>query len=227
MTRLRTAASCITANALSMSGHTEQLEACLRLSESIPGWTRGDEARELLRLSAGLPDGAILVEVGSFFGSGTVLLAGPRRLRGSGVVHCVDPFNGTGDAFSVPHYERIIKQAGGGALRDYFDTNIRNAGLAQWVHVHQGPADAIARRWSTRIDLLFLDGDQSRAGAQLAYRAWAPFLKAGGILAVHNSAPDNFTPDHDGNRCLVEHEIRAPQYANIRLISSTTLAEKK
>ena len=221
------AASRITANARSMSDDTEQLEAYLRLSESIPGWTRGDEARELLRVSAALPDGAILVEIGSFFGSGTVLLAGPRRLRGSGVVHCVDRFDGTGDAFSVPHYDRIIKQAGGGALRDYFDTNIRNAGLAKWVHVHQGPADGIARRWVKRIDLLFLDGDQSRAGAQLAYQAWAPFLKAGGILAVHNSAPDNYTPDHDGNRCLVEDEIRAPHYTNIRLISSTTFAEKK
>lgn len=227
MTRLRASASCVTTNARSIFDDADQFEACLRLSESIPGWTRGDEARELLRLSAALPDGAILVEIGSFFGSGTVLLAAPCRLRGSGAVHCVDRFDGTGDAFSVPHYERIIEHAGGGALRDYFDTNIRNAGLAEWVHVHQGSADVIAPRWATRIDLLFLDGDQSRAGAQLAYRAWAPFLKAGGILAVHNSAPDNYTPDHDGHRWLVEHEIREPQYTNIRLISSTTFAEKK
>jgi hypothetical protein len=37
-----------------------------------------------------------------------VLLAGARTLRGSGTVHCVDPFDGLGDAFSVRVDQRLL-----------------------------------------------------------------------------------------------------------------------
>jgi len=96
---------------------TEELEICLRLSETIPGWTRGEEARQLLRISHSLSTDAIIVEIGSFFGASAILLAGPRRIRGSGLVHCVDPFDGTGDSFSAPHYQRIL-----GEVRRRFTT---------------------------------------------------------------------------------------------------------
>jgi predicted O-methyltransferase YrrM len=202
----------------------EALEFYLRLSETIPGWTRGDEARELLRVSHSLSAGATIVEIGSFFGAGTVLLAGARRICGSGLVHCVDPFDCTGDSFSVPHYERILMEQGGGSLRGYFERNIRAAGLNPWVRIHQGRADDVARTWSTPIDLLYLDGDQSREGVRDAYNSWAQFLRAGGIIAVHNSAAENRTPEHDGHRCIVEEEIKPPVYDTIRLVSSTTFA---
>ena len=80
-----------------------RLDDYILLSEGIPGWTRGEEAREFARISFSLPPETCIVEIGSFFGAATILLAGPRRLRGSGVVHCVDPFDCSGDLFSVPH----------------------------------------------------------------------------------------------------------------------------
>src|ERR1700730_10362223 len=204
----------------------EDLEVFLRRSETIPGWTRGEEARELLRISHSLAAGAIIVEIGSFFGAGTILLAGPRRIRGSGLVHCVDPFDGTGDSFSVPHYQRILEEVGGGSLRDHFEKNIHEAGLGPWVRIHQGRAGEVARSWTTPIDLLYLDGDQSRTGVREAYDSWAQFLRADGIIAVHNSAPENHTPEHDGHRCIVEEEIKQPHYCKIRLVCSTTFAIK-
>jgi predicted O-methyltransferase YrrM len=68
--------------------------------------------------------------------------------------------------------------------------------------VHQGSAAEVAHTWTTPIDLLFLDCDQSREGVREAYDSWAQFLRAGGIIAVHNSAPENHTADHDGHRCM-------------------------
>ena len=204
----------------------EELERWLRLSETIPGWTRDEEARELLRISRLLSPGAVIVEIGSFLGAGAILLAGPRRILGSGVVHCVDPFDGTGDSFSVPYYQRILEEVGGGSLRDHFERNIHEAGLGPWVWLHQGRADEVARSWTTPIDLLYLDGDQSQKGVREAYDSWAQFLKVGGIIAVHNSAPENHTAEHDGHRCIVEEEIKSPNYNKIRLVGSTTFATK-
>jgi MMP 1-O-methyltransferase len=205
----------------------DELEAFRCLSETIPGWTRGEEAQELLNVSYSLPAGAVIVEVGSFFGSGAILLAGPRRIRGSGLVHCVDPFDGTGDSFSVPHYQRILSEFGSGSLRDNFDRNIQRAGLGRWVRVHQGRADEVGSTWSTLIDLLYLDGDQSPKGVREAYDSWARFLKPGGIIAVHNSAPENHTSEHDGHRYIVEEEIHSANYSNIRLVTTTTFATKR
>jgi predicted O-methyltransferase YrrM len=204
----------------------EELEQYINISETIPGWTRGKEAMELARVSLSLPPRAIIIEIGAFFGSGTVLLAGPRKIKGSGIVHAVDPFDCSGDAYSIPFYREILANAGDGNLREYFDNNIRRAGLTDWVEVHQGRADEIAVDWTTAVDMIFLDGDHSRKGAHVAYESWSPFLKAGGVIAIHNSSPKNFRADHDGHRCLVEQEIHAPRYTDVVLVGSTTFARK-
>ena len=201
-------------------------EDYLKWSEEVPGWTRGAEARELAVLSFSLPADAVLVEIGSFLGSGTILLAGPRRDRGSGSVHCVDSFNGAGDAFSVPYYQQILTQLGIGSLREHFERNISRYGLASWVQIHEGRADRIARTWTQAIDLLFLDADQSPAGVWQIYHDWEPFLKNGGVIALHNSEPTNRRIDHDGHRIIVEEEVKKPKFRDIRLVTSTTFAVK-
>jgi MMP 1-O-methyltransferase len=206
--------------------HASPLDDVIQLSAAIRGWTRGEEARELAQISFLLPAGSNIVEIGCFLGASTILLAGPRRLRGSGVVHCVDPFDCSGDLFSIPYYRRILEESGGGPIRCLFERNIRNAGVDPWVQVHQGRAADVARNWAAPIDLLYLDGDQSRAGAREAYDAWAQFLKPGGVIALHNSRPENRVPDHDGHRCLVEEKIKAPDYDNVRLVRATTFATK-
>jgi len=93
------------------------LEKYIQLSESIPGWCRWLEAQELASISYHLPDGAIIVEIGAFLGSSTVLLAGPRQLRGSGHVHSIDPFDCSGDSASVPHYLSIVEALNAGDSR--------------------------------------------------------------------------------------------------------------
>jgi len=198
----------------------------LKMSHGILGWTRLEEAEALASLSYSLRDDAVIVEVGSFLGAGTILLAGPRELRRSGKVHCVDPFDCSGDSFSAPQYRQILARLGGGSLRERFDENIRLAGLTQRVEVHRGTAGEVAANWNTPIDLLVLDGDHSRRGARLAYESWVPYLKPGGTIAVHNSNDRVYAEDHDGSRRLVVEEILPPQYTDISLIGTTTFARK-
>src|SRR5262249_5621673 len=80
----------------------------LWLSRRVPSWTRGAEAVALARCAYALPGSPTVVEVGSFLGASALLLAGARRLRGRGVVHCVDSFDGRGDTFSTPIYRAIL-----------------------------------------------------------------------------------------------------------------------
>jgi predicted O-methyltransferase YrrM len=198
---------------------SDEIEHWLRVSEAIPGSTRGELAREIARISLSLPPDAEVVEIGSFFGAGTVLLAGPRKSRGSGKVHAVDPFDCSGDPRSAPIYERILQKAGGGSLRDHFDENMRSAGLSDWVEVHQGFAGEIAANWTKPVDMIFVDLDPAGEAAGDAFKSWLPFLKAGGVIAIHNSEPD-------GPRPPVEEQIRPPCYADLRVVDGTTIARK-
>ena len=195
------------------------------LSRRIPGWMRGSEAVELAQTSYRLPENAMVVEIGSFLGCSTVLLGGARKLRQSGKVHCIDPFDASGDAYSVPVYAEIAGSSPR-TLRQRFEENIRMADLADWIEVHPGHDSEIARDWKAPIDLLFLDGDQSDQGAQDTYERWSRFLKVGGILAVHNSAPRSYAPDHGGSRRLVETVLCPPRYSAIRCVRSITFARK-
>src|SRR5207253_1191645 len=121
-------------------------------SRRVLGWTRGAEAVALARQAYALAPGPTIVEVGSFLGCSTVLLAGARKLRGSGRVHAVDPFDASGDAYSAPFYAAIAGRDRS-TLRERFEANLRRAGVSAWVDVHQGGAEQVAVGWSTPIDL--------------------------------------------------------------------------
>ena len=202
------------------------LQDYIQISSMIPGWTRNEDAEELAHASFSLGGDPIVVEIGAFLGCCTVLLAGARSVRGSGKVHSVDPFDCSGEAFSVPHYRNIVASLGDGSLRDHFEANIRRAGLSHWVEVHQGRASEIAMTWERPIDLLLLDGDQSPYGARQAFDTWVPFLKPGGIIVLRNTRPREYAEGHDGHRLLVLEQIFPPRFTHVRLVGATTFARK-
>jgi len=194
-------------------------------SRRIQGWTRGREAIRLAQLAFLLPADAVLVEIGSFLGCSTVLLAGARKVRGDGIVHCIDPFDASGDAFSVPVYDRI-RAGGETSLLDRFHNNLERAGVRDWVQVHHARAEQVVSTWSTPIDLLFLDGNQAYEAVQSTYDAWVPFLRVCGILAIHNSCEGYRQASHDGSSRLVEERIKFPAYQAVERANSITFAWK-
>jgi predicted O-methyltransferase YrrM len=202
-----------------------KLVTYLELSERIPGWKRGAEAEEMALAARTIPGDALIVEIGVFLGSATMLLAGARKLADSGMVHCVDPFDGSGDEYSVPVYAEI---AAGftSSLRNQFMQSIRAADLNDFVTVHDGTAESIGEFWKQPIDLLFLDGDQSPEGARSAFSIWEPWLKPGGVIVMGNSSPRQYEPHHDGNFRITVERVIEPAYRNIRIIGTTTFAEK-
>ena len=195
-------------------------------SRHVQGWTRREEAVALALASYELPRDAVVVEVGSFLGCSAILLAGARKLKGSGHVHCVDPFAATGDAFSVPIYQEIAKTVGM-PLRRRFEQNLESAGLLDWVTVHQMTAVEAAARWSKPIDLLLLDGDQSREGANEAYLQWSQFLTRNGALVINASSEGPNEPGHDGLMRVIREHLRPPAYRGVRRVGGITLAIKE
>lgn len=175
-----------------------------------------------MRAAYELPDHAVIVEIGAFLGSGSILLAGARKLRRSGKVYCVDPFDATGDAFSVPHYQRILTNYQNAEQVQIFRNNIRAAGLENWVCVHQGAAVRVGADWSLPVDMIFMDGDQSPEGVFAAHRVWAPWLKPKGVLALHNSNTRIYDPGHDGHFQLRQRLLAGSDYSLVQETGSTS-----
>ena len=207
-------------------GVEDHLDSIMAASAAIPGWLEGEEAREVALASWAAAAGATIVLIGAFMGRSTVLLAAPRRLRGSGKVYCFDPFDCSGDAFSVPYYQSLLKATGLDSLEAAFDRNIARAGLEAWVEKSKSTAAEGAARWTRPVDLLLLDGDQSPQGARDAYERWVPFLRAGGMLILRNTRDRKYAPGHDGHRRLAVEELIPPRYSEIRHLGATTFAVK-
>ena len=180
-------------------------------SRRVVGWTRGEEAALLAKTALNLPDSASIVEVGSFLGCSTILLAGARAVGGSGRVHSVDTFLNSGDELSKPVYDAIAASCDTSVL-DGFIRNLIRAGVRDLVEIHVGESSGVATRWNTPIDLLVLDGDQSCDGVQGAFHSWSPWLKPGGFVALHNAEPSYRVAGHDGHARLAESLLASEDF---------------
>jgi hypothetical protein len=201
------------------------LDDYLDLAATIPGWVDRDELSYKAKIVNKLPTDAVIVEIGCFLGRSTVVMAGVRKLIGNGKIHVIDPFDASGDAFSVPFYKLITNKIEQPIL-DEFRGNITNAKLDNYIVVYKGTAETIIHDWTTPIDFLILDGDQSPAGAKTAYDLWLPLLKPGGYICLHNSGSKIHIPGHDGHRRLFLEEIKPPLFDEIHTEKQTSFARK-
>lgn len=202
-----------------------ELGKYLAYSCYIPGWVQENEAVSLIKTAYDLPPNPVIVEVGSFVGKSAVLLAGARKLRGDGIVHCIDPFDASGDDYSTPFYLRVAKRRKM-SLEDWFAENMQRTGLTAYVKAHKATGQEIGRTWSTPIDMLYLDGDQTPEGARETFDLFIPYLKPGGMLVVHNTAERDYDPGHDGSYRLVKEVVREPEYTDIYQVEMMTFARK-
>jgi hypothetical protein len=214
------------ARAKVLSATSDQIGGIVATADTVHGWIAGPAARELALASYALPQDATIVEVGVFMGRSTILLAGPRRLTGSGIVHSIDPFDGSGDAHSVPHYISELSMAKVTSIEDAFRRNLTRTKLDQWVQIHKGTSRMVSANWNKPIDLLLLDGDHSPEGAREAFESWYPHLKPGGLLVLSNTGERTYSPGHDGNRRVSLTEVIPPRFHNVRQVDYFMFAEK-
>jgi predicted O-methyltransferase YrrM len=190
---------------------------------SIDGWLTVDEAIALYELSRALPhEQPVAVEIGSWQGKSSVCLA--RGLAGK--YHprlcCIDPFDASGDGASAPTYGERAQRLGAD-LRRAFEANLEAVGVLDMVDVRQGFSHEQARDWQQPIDLLFLDGDHSYEAVRQDFEDWAPKIRPGGFLALH----DVVHAQHEGPRRVVEERVRNdPQWVEARYVDSLFVARK-
>jgi len=157
---------------------------------AVPGFMPDDEGAALHAAACTAGRGTWL-EIGTYCGKSTLLLASAARRAGAGVV-TVDHHHGSEENQpGWPWHDRSLVDPATGRL-DTLPAFRRtlDAHLADVVTAVVGTTRQVAAWWTTPLQLLFLDGNHTEDVAQHDYHAFAPHLEPGGLLLVHDVFPD-------------------------------------
>jgi predicted O-methyltransferase YrrM len=179
----------------------------LELARAARGFMPDDEGMALHRLARErLPRGPVL-EIGTYCGKSALYLGAAAREVG-GVVLTVDHHRGSEEnQIGWEHHDSTLVDPATGRMDTLpsFRRTVEEAGLEDLVVAIVGDSTTVASIWRTPLSLLFIDGGHGDAPAQADYTGWAPWVMAGGLLAIHDVFPD----PADGGRPPYDVYLRA------------------
>ncbi|MDY6844713.1 MAG: class I SAM-dependent methyltransferase, partial [Thermodesulfobacteriota bacterium] len=119
-----------------------------------------------------------VLEIGSFKGKSTVILAKSVQLTGGKKIFAVDPLSlPSATDPNVNDTSRVVED---------FKQNLKEHNVEHHVDFYQMVSKDLGAQWNQQLRLLWIDGDHTYEGAKIDFRTFAPFLNGGGIVALHD-----------------------------------------
>jgi len=147
------------------------------VTQSIGGYLSLKEAGLLYWAAAEWPVAGPVLELGSYEGRSTVVLARAGRR-----VYAVDAWSLDVDDLSA--------YSGGVAAADEafhrFQDNLRRAQVEAQVDICRGLTQEVGQRWDISGAILFIDAGHSYADVKADLEIWTPHLLAEGLLLMHD-----------------------------------------
>ncbi|MFD3478646.1 class I SAM-dependent methyltransferase [Streptomyces sp. NPDC058695] len=160
----------------------EAAKGFMPLGEGLALYAAAAEAAAL-----GLP----LLEVGTYCGRSTILLADAARQAGVSAL-TVDHHRGSeeqqpGWDYHAP--ETVDPVVGRMDTLPTFRRTLHAAGLEDHVVALVGRSPQVAAVWGGKLGLVFIDGGHTDEHATADYEGWAPHVAEGGLLLIHDVFP--------------------------------------
>ncbi|MEU8778611.1 class I SAM-dependent methyltransferase [Streptomyces sp. NPDC048606] len=136
----------------------------------------------------GLP----LLEVGTYCGRSTILLADAAREAGVAAL-TVDHHRGSEEQQPGWEYHDptvVDPEVGLMDTLPTFRRTLHRAGLEEHVVALVGRSPQVAAVWGGPLGFVFIDGGHTDEHANGDYEGWAPHLAVGGTLVIHDVFPD-------------------------------------
>ncbi|MCY0954077.1 class I SAM-dependent methyltransferase [Streptomyces sp. H27-S2] len=136
----------------------------------------------------GLP----LLEVGTYCGRSTILLADAAREAGVAAI-TVDHHRGSEEQQPGWEYHDptvVDPEVGLMDTLPTFRRTLHAAGLEDHVIAVVGRSPRVAAAWAGPLGLVFIDGGHTDEHATGDYEGWAPHVAVGGTLVIHDVFPD-------------------------------------
>jgi predicted O-methyltransferase YrrM len=151
----------------------------LERASAIEGFTKVSELEFLCDIAGAMPDGASVVEIGSFKGRSTVAICEGIGAKPGVTVWAVDTFAGDSD---------VVEITGGPVDQEAVEAEFaRNTAGYDFLRVIVAESVAAAEQFDREsLDWVFIDADHSYEAVVADIAAWAPKLKPGGLLSGHD-----------------------------------------
>jgi hypothetical protein len=183
-------------------------DAIVRDTVDVEGHLSGNEMRFLCLLAAAPTTEGAILEIGSFKGKSTVLLAKAAALAGHDRVHAVDPLNAPSS--TDPDLGGAASSAGD------FHENLRRKGVRDAVTHHPMRSEELAPDWTDPLRLLWIDGDHTVEGTRRDLDGFGPHLADGAIVAIH----DVLHAFEGGARVFAEEMLLSPHFGAAGVVGS-------
>jgi predicted O-methyltransferase YrrM len=160
----------------------EAAKGFMPLGEGLALYAAAAEAAAL-----GLP----LLEVGTYCGRSTILLADAARQAGVSAL-TVDHHRGSEEQQPGWDYhdpETVDPVVGRMDTLPTFRRTLHAAGLEDHVIALVGRSPQVAAVWGGKLGLVFIDGGHTDEHATADYEGWAPHVAEGGLLLIHDVFP--------------------------------------
>jgi predicted O-methyltransferase YrrM len=148
-------------------------------------------------------DRRVIVEIGVFEGASAAELR--QVMHPDGELVLVDPF----------HLNRLPGPLRFGPRIARRTVEAVERGRVTWIEEFSVPA---AESWDRPIDMLFIDGDHSVDASRADWEAWTPWVRPGGVVAVHDALPPWVGPVQ-----VVERAQKSPEWRVIDQTESVTV----
>ena len=182
--------------------------------ETVEGYLAPNEIRFLALMAACPTSAGEILEIGSFKGKSTIVLAKAAAMAGDeAVVNAVDPM-------TAPSETDPDLRGDASSLED-FERNIRDHGVREKVRLHHTFSSELAKSWTSPLRLLWIDGDHTYAGTKLDFEGFAPHLADKAIVAIH----DVLHEFEGGARVFAEAILRSPNFGACGFCGSIAWAQ--
>ena len=136
----------------------------------IPTYTTNYELFKLYELAKSLPKEAIALEVGSYIGASSLMIA--KGLKDKSKLFCIDTWNN--DAMTEGNWDSYQE----------FSKNIKT--VEDKIITIRNTSEQAGIDFNKNIDFIFIDGDHSYEGVKKDIDIWFPKLKSKGIIIMHD-----------------------------------------
>lgn len=188
----------------------------------VKGFMPEDEGSALFDVATSARPGTWL-EIGTYCGKSTVLLAAAARGAGAHLV-TVDHHHGSEENQAGWEWHDTSMVDARSSRLDTLPTfrQTYDEHLADVVSAVVGTTQQVASWWRAPVDLLFLDGNHTEETAQHDYQAFAPHVATGGLLLVHDVFPDpadgGQAPWHVVQRAEADDFAPVATYGSLRVL---------
>lgn len=159
---------------------------------AVKGFLPDDEGEALFRAAEQFcGDNGLAVEIGTYCGKSSVLLGEALRRHG-GTLVTIDHHRGS-EEHQVGWEYHDATLVGEDGLFDTLPTlrrTLHAAGLEGTVQPLIAGSTQVSQWWRTPVDFVFIDGGHTDEAAQADLAGWAPHVRLGGGLAIHDVFPD-------------------------------------